>query len=123
LGWKGKVELLPYWLRITPIILTRRSSPMASHPQSYQRVRKKLMAQLKLYRFKRFFLASLIRAGDVATKDFTSQRRLYFASCFSVAERDLPRLKDELREVLHRFVDGAEVANSDSVATIVTAML
>lgn len=72
--------------------------------------------------FKKHFIRSSERSARMAKVGLSSDSKLFFSSAFSVNERDLPKLKEELRSVLLRFVDGAEHAEGSTVVNLVTSL-
>jgi uncharacterized protein (TIGR02147 family) len=73
--------------------------------------------------FKDFYLELLSTAEKKAHKNFTDANSLFFSSAFSVQRKDLPLLKEELREVLLKFVDQCEQPNGDQVVSLVVGLL
>ncbi|MGZ3686937.1 MAG: DUF4423 domain-containing protein [Bdellovibrionota bacterium] len=79
------------------------------------------LTQSEVYR--KFFKECLTRARSQADVSFASDRHLFFTSCFSVRESRLATLKEELRSILLRYVDEAEEAEGERVASIVCALV
>lgn len=52
-----------------------------------------------------------------------SSEALFFSSVFSVKSSSLPALKNELRSLLARYVDHAEVAEGDRVVEVIAALI
>jgi uncharacterized protein (TIGR02147 family) len=72
--------------------------------------------------FKEFFLKTVAEASMKARSHFDSDEDLFFSSSFSVKKSDLRQLKNELREVLLRYVDDAEKPQGDSVVSMACAL-
>jgi len=52
-----------------------------------------------------------------------SDSDLFQCSTISVKSQDLPKLKEELREVLNRFVQDSETADGGKLAHIVVGLI
>ncbi len=72
--------------------------------------------------YKSFYFHILAQAALNARVKFASENQLFFSSCFSVSAKNLPRLKEELRSLLLRFIDASEVADGDKVISVATSM-
>ena len=72
--------------------------------------------------FKNWYLRSLSEARRRAEVKFKSDSDLFFNSVFSVAESRLKELKSDLRELLLRYVEGAENPHGDTVAKLSVAL-
>ncbi|MGZ6449546.1 MAG: hypothetical protein ACXWRA_16030 [Pseudobdellovibrionaceae bacterium] len=51
-----------------------------------------------------------------------SNEKLFLSSSVSVLKRDLPKIKEELRAVLLKFVDSAEDSKGDTVVNLVASL-
>lgn len=72
--------------------------------------------------FKKHFIDSCARAAQIANDNLKSDEKLFLSSAFSVNRADLPKLKEELRGVLLRFVDAAEQVDGEKVVNLVASL-
>ena len=68
--------------------------------------------------FKSQFIRSLQEVAHSAERNFGGKVQLFFHSVFSVEEKKLQTLREELRNVILKFVDHAENPQGDRVAKI-----
>jgi uncharacterized protein (TIGR02147 family) len=68
--------------------------------------------------FRDFFLHHLRQAESAARTHFKSDRHLFFTSAFSVREKDMAKIKEDLRATLLKYVDQAEEALGDTVVSL-----
>jgi hypothetical protein len=54
---------------------------------------------------------------------FKKEENFFFTSVFSVNRRKAPELKSRLRELMHEFSDGSEVAEGDSIAKLCVSFM
>lgn len=73
--------------------------------------------------FHRLFLDRIQTVRSLAAKDFDSKRALFQETTFSVRQDRLPQLKAELRELILKFVDEAEDAEGDGIASLLVSLL
>ena len=73
--------------------------------------------------FKDTFLESLKDVKTSATLDFARDDRLFFSSSFSVDQKKLLKFKQELRDLMIRFIDHAENPNGDTVAKCMVSLI
>jgi uncharacterized protein (TIGR02147 family) len=72
--------------------------------------------------FREFYLRALQELPARAVRDFEREECLFFNSVYLVRESALPRLKKELRELLLRYVDGAEESEGDRLVRLIAAL-
>lgn len=72
--------------------------------------------------FKKHFVWSSERSSRMARVGLDSDSKLFLSSAFSVDQKDLPKLKEELRTVLLKFVDNSEKADGNKVVNIVASL-
>ena len=72
--------------------------------------------------YKAFYIGLLEQVKSKANGDFSSPSKLFFSSSFSVMKHDMPRLKEELRGVLLRFIDSSECSDGDQVVSIACSL-
>ena len=72
--------------------------------------------------FKKHFILNSERAIKIVKSGLSSDSKLFMSSAFSVNPADLPKLKDELRSLLLKFVDSSERANGHKVVNIVASL-
>jgi uncharacterized protein (TIGR02147 family) len=72
--------------------------------------------------FTKHFVSSCERLAKTASTEMKSKEKLFHSSAFSVHERDLPRMKEELRSLILRFVDSSEQSEGDRVVNLVTSL-
>ena len=72
--------------------------------------------------FKKHFLHLADKSVRSAHQKFNSDEALYLSSAFSVRKSELPKLKDELRSLLLKYIDSSEKAEGDKVVNLVTAL-
>lgn len=58
--------------------------------------------------FKRYYLHSLQLIRHLATRNFADQQALFFNATVSVAQDDLPRIRDDLRSLALQFLERQE---------------
>lgn len=68
--------------------------------------------------FKRWYLQCLEEARTEARQAFQAPESLFFNTVFSISRANLSILKEELRELLLRFVDSAEEPDGDTIARL-----
>jgi hypothetical protein len=72
--------------------------------------------------FQRSFTRNARRAIDSIEAKLDSDSCLFLASTYSVRADELPALKEELRRVLQRYIDGAERPEGDRVVELTVSM-
>jgi uncharacterized protein (TIGR02147 family) len=72
--------------------------------------------------YSHYYRDLLRRASRSAEKEMSRSGVLHFSSAVSVAQADLPRLKDELRSLLLRYVNQAEKSEGDRVVSIACSL-
>lgn len=65
----------------------------------------------------------MARVEAKAKNSMKSDTDLFQCSTISVLTKDLPKLKTELRELVHRFVQDAEFADGNRFAHIVVGLI
>ncbi|PCI27078.1 hypothetical protein COB52_05410 [Candidatus Kaiserbacteria bacterium] len=73
-------------------------------------------------RFQDFYEVVLKSFGRLANEDMAQSEALFFSSSVSVNSRDLPQLKDELRDLVTRYADQIEDASGDTIVNISLGM-
>ncbi len=73
--------------------------------------------------FQKRFLDLLTRVEAKAKISMKSETDLFQCSTISVMTKDLPKLKIELRELIHRFVQDSELADGDKLAHVVVGFI
>ncbi len=68
--------------------------------------------------FKTSYLRALSHARASADRSFNAEDRLFFQSVFSVSRERMPQFKNELRELLLKFVDHAEKPDGGGLARL-----
>lgn len=66
--------------------------------------------------FREFFLEGIERSKIQAKKKFSSKNHLFFQSHFTFKSKDLPKLRQNLRQVLIDFIEEHECEDGDSLA-------
>lgn len=77
---------------------------------------------LKSEIFKNHFIKTAEASAQMSRKHIGSEDKLFLSSAVSVSKRDLPKLKEELRSVLLRFVDNSENSKGDTVVNLVASL-
>lgn len=72
--------------------------------------------------FKKHFTHLCEKSIRAANAKFNSDEALFLSSAFSVRKSDLPQLKNELRQLLHRYIDAAEKDEGDKVVQLMAGM-
>jgi len=72
--------------------------------------------------FRKHFIDNCHRMGQMAKTSLQSDEKLFLSSAFSVNREDLPKLKEELRGVLLRFVDTAEQPDGNKIVNLVAGL-
>lgn len=72
--------------------------------------------------FQRHFIHSAERASRQIRFSQNSDEKLFLSSAFSVQQSDLPRLKEELRDLLLKYLDQSERAGGDKVVNLVAGL-
>lgn len=71
--------------------------------------------------FHRFYLHMLENHQKKAMRQFESQEHLFYSNVFSINEEDMKGLRDDLLEVLNRYVQKAENPTGNKIVTLQTA--
>ena len=71
--------------------------------------------------FKKHFIWSSERSARMVKTGLSSDSRLFLSSAFSVNQQDLPKLKEELRNLLLKFVDTSEKTDGNKVINLVAS--
>jgi hypothetical protein len=72
--------------------------------------------------FKKHFVRTAEESIQISRTHIGSDEKLFLSSAFSVSRKDLPKLKDELRSLLLKYIDTSENANGDKVINLVTSL-
>lgn len=72
--------------------------------------------------FKHHFRKCCERASEAAKQKFDSDEHLFLSSAFSINKHDLPKLKEELRNLLLTYVDSTEKENGNAVINLVAGL-
>ncbi len=72
--------------------------------------------------FKKHFIKSAEDAILISKKSIKSSEKLFLSSSFSVAKKDLEKMKEELRSVLLKYIDCAENPNGDIVVNLIASL-
>lgn len=72
--------------------------------------------------FKKHFIYSAEEAIKKSRKNMKSDETLFLSSSFSVHTKDLPKMKEELREVLFRYIDNAEKSDGNKVVSLIAGL-
>lgn len=72
--------------------------------------------------FKKNYLTQLELVAHSAKIKFDSEENLFFCSVFSIDPTKMPEFKNELRQLLLRFVDSSENPNGKKIARLVTGL-
>lgn len=72
--------------------------------------------------FKKHFISGCERSARMARSGLSSDSKLFLSSAFSVNRSDLPKLKEELRSLLLKFVDNSEQTDGDKVVNFVASL-
>jgi hypothetical protein len=73
--------------------------------------------------FQKRFARNTRRAIDSLETKLASDSCLFLTSTYSVRSGELPVLKEELRRILQKYVDGAECAEGDRVVELTVSMI
>ena len=68
--------------------------------------------------FFKWFHKSLNESKKLAQKDFSAKGSLFFSSIFSVDSAAMPTLRNELREIILKYVDESETPEGDKLARL-----
>src|SRR3989338_4961634 len=77
---------------------------------------------LKSEIFKKHFIKTAQDSITMANKNLSSSEKLFLSSAFSVREKDLISLKEDLRSLLLRYIDTSENCNGDRVINLVASL-
>lgn len=77
---------------------------------------------LKTEIFKKHFIKTAETSIQMSKKFIGSEEKLFLSSAFSVSQKDLPKLKDELRSLLLKYVDTAENPNGNKVINLIASL-
>lgn len=72
--------------------------------------------------FKKHFIWGSERSARMVKTGLSSDSKLFLSSAFSVNQNAIPKLKEELRALLMRFVDTAETTDGNKVVNIVASL-
>jgi uncharacterized protein (TIGR02147 family) len=72
--------------------------------------------------FKNHFVKTAEESIVMSKKHIRSDEKLFLSSSFSVAKRDLPKLKEDFRSVLLKYVDHAEDPKGDRVINLIASL-
>lgn len=72
--------------------------------------------------FKKHFIKSAEDSILMCRQNIKSSEKLFLSSSFSVARKDLEKLKEELRSILLKFVDCSENPNGDKVVSLIASL-
>lgn len=88
--------------------------PQVSHP-SLQNLNSETQ-------FKRYFKANLDEISKELEADYSKDHCLSFNSCFIISIKDAVRLKEELRELLLKYVDEHDSPTGDKVVSLICSL-
>ena len=88
--------------------------PQVSHP-SLQNLNSETQ-------FKRYFKSSLDEISKELETDYSKDHCLFFNSCFIISMKDAIRLKEELRELMLKYVDEHDSPNGDKVVSLTCSL-
>ena len=71
--------------------------------------------------FQENYVSSLQEAQVLANEKFDRKDQLFLNSTYSISKKNMPKLRQELRELLLRFADTTEEAEGDCLARLVVA--
>lgn len=77
---------------------------------------------LKTEIFQKHFIKTAEMSIQMSKKHIGSEEKLFLSSAFSVVQKDLPKLKAELRSVLLKYVDAAENPNGNKVINLIASL-
>jgi uncharacterized protein (TIGR02147 family) len=72
--------------------------------------------------FKKHFIWGSERSARMVKTGLSSDSKLFLSSAFSVNQGEIPKLKEELRALLMKFVDTAETTDGNKVVNIVASL-
>lgn len=72
--------------------------------------------------FKRHFVNTAEESIAMSKKHLQSDEKLFLSSSFSVKKAELPKLKEELRSLLLKYIDSSENSDGDRVINLVTSL-
>lgn len=72
--------------------------------------------------FKSFYIELLKKAQLSAQLNMQNENELHFSSCFSVNQKDLPQLKENLRSLLLQYVDQNEIGAGNKIVKIACSL-
>lgn len=72
--------------------------------------------------FKKHFIKTASDSIEMSKKNIQSNEKLFLSSSFSVSQKDLSKLKEELRSVILRYIDNAEDPRGDKVISLVASL-
>ncbi len=72
--------------------------------------------------FKSYFKENLNHISNELDADYGKSHSLFFNSCFLISVKEVTRLKEELRELLLKYVDENESPNGDKVLSLTCAL-
>lgn len=68
--------------------------------------------------FQKYYSHRVNQLKKKAAKEFSSETQLFWETTFSVASKDLPKLKEDLRQTILRFAENAETSEGDSLRSL-----
>jgi uncharacterized protein (TIGR02147 family) len=77
---------------------------------------------LKSEIFKKHFIKTAETSIQMSKQFIESDEKLFLSSAFSVSRHDLPKLKEELRSLLLKYVDSAENARGNKVVSLLASL-
>ena len=77
---------------------------------------------LKSEIFKNHFIKTAETSIQMSKQFIGSNEKLFLSSAFSVSSHDLPKLKEELRSLLLKYVDSAENAHGNKVVSLLASL-
>jgi len=72
--------------------------------------------------FRNHFVKTAEESILMSKKHIQSNEKLFLSSAFSVSQKDLPKLKEDLRAVILRYIDQAENPHGDRVINLTTSL-
>lgn len=72
--------------------------------------------------FQKHFVKTAEESIQMSKRHIASEEKLFLSSAFSVAKKDLPQLKNELRSLLLKYIDTSENSDGDKVINLIASL-
>lgn len=72
--------------------------------------------------FRNYYVLQANKSASEAKNHFLSEEKLFLASSISINEKDMAKLKEQLKKVIYDFLDQAEVNDGDKVIQLILGL-